>query len=74
MEDLQPRSFQLATATTNASLKTASNPNVFYLNPGPWGKLRCSFIYIEAAKSLVEFFPLPSTQPRWAFAESQQDQ
>jgi len=34
---------------------------------GPWGDLRGSYIYLEAPKSLVENFPLPSTQPRWTF-------
>jgi hypothetical protein len=34
---------------------------------GPWGDLRGSYIYLEAPKTLVENFPLPSTQPRWSF-------
>jgi hypothetical protein len=36
---------------------------------GPWGDLRGSYIYLEAPKSLVENFPLPSTQPRWTFPQ-----
>lgn len=47
--------------------KVASNPNVFYANPGPWGVLRCAYIYLEAPKTLIDNFPLPNTQPRWAF-------
>lgn len=62
------------TNTINAAVKTSVNPNVFYLKPGPWGRLRCAFIYLEAPASLMENFPLPSSKPRWAFAQSQKDQ
>lgn len=48
----------------------AINPNVFYASPGLWGKLRCAYIYLEAPKQLINNFPLPNTQPRWAFPES----
>ncbi|HAL73403.1 MAG TPA: hypothetical protein DCP71_16710, partial [Verrucomicrobiales bacterium] len=40
----------------------STNPNVFYTNPGAWGKLRCAYIYLEAPKSLVDSFPLPNTR------------
>jgi hypothetical protein len=63
-----------ATATSNEKLKTLNNPNVFYANPGPWGTLRCAFIYLEAPKNLMESFPLPSTKPKWVFKESFKDQ
>lgn len=63
-----------ATETINLSVNTSVNPNVFYLNPGPWGRLRCAYIYLEAPKSLMENFPLPSSHPRWGFAESMKDQ
>ncbi len=49
--------------------KVAGNPNVFYAKPGPWGVLRCAFIYLEAPKTLIDNFPLPNTQPRWAFPQ-----
>ncbi len=62
------------TETINSAVKTSVNPNVFYLNPGPWGRLRCAYIYLEAPKSLMENFPLPSSHPRWGFAESMKDQ
>lgn len=55
--------------TTVAAPKESSNPNVFYANPGPWGNLRCTYIYLEAPKGLIDSFPLPNTQPRWAFPE-----
>lgn len=50
-----------------ASLK---RPAFFYTNPGPWGKLRCFYIYIEAPQEMVDMFPLPHSKPRWTFPES----
>jgi hypothetical protein len=49
----------------------ASKTSVFYANPGPWGKLKCFYIYIEAPQAMVDKYPLPFTKPRWSFAESQ---
>jgi len=43
---------------------------VFTANPGPWGNLICSYVYLEAPKNLVEDFPLPSPVPRWTFPET----
>ncbi|HEY1085086.1 MAG TPA: hypothetical protein VGE29_22685, partial [Prosthecobacter sp.] len=34
----------------------STNPNIFYAAPGPWGKLRCAYIYLEAPKTLVDNF------------------
>ncbi len=62
-----------ATATENQKLKQLSNPNVFYANPGPWGQLRCSFIYLEAPKNLLENFPLPTTKTKWVFPQTFKD-
>ena len=53
----------------HSSTPTSQNPNIFYASPGPWGKLRCSYIYLEAPKSLVDNFPLPNSRPRWTFSE-----
>lgn len=50
----------------------SKNPNVFYANPGVWGKLRCAYIYLEAPKNLVDTFPMPSTRSRWTFMLSDQ--
>lgn len=47
-----------------------NNPNVFYTNPGPWGKLRCAYVYLEAPDNLISNFPLPNTRPRWSFPEA----
>jgi hypothetical protein len=65
---------KVAAETINPAVAPAVNSNVFYLKPGPWGRLRCSFIFFEAPKSLIENFPLPSARPRWAFLETQKDQ
>jgi hypothetical protein len=59
-----------ATLTENQKLKQLSPPNVFYANPGPWGRLRCAFIYLEAPKNLLENFPLPATKPKWVFPQT----
>lgn len=45
----------------------ATSPSVFEANPGPWGKLLCAYVYLEAPQSLIEGFPLPSPTPRWTF-------
>ena len=42
----------------------------FTANPGPWGDLHCFYVYLEAPRSLVESFALPSTSPRWTLPES----
>jgi len=60
-------------ALTNSAPATHSE-SVFEANPGPWGRLQCAYVYLEAPKSLVEGFPLPSPTTRWtlpaaAFAE-----
>ncbi|MEN3940557.1 hypothetical protein WJU23_04625 [Prosthecobacter sp. SYSU 5D2] len=59
------------TASTSASTSAtpAPGPNTFYAAPGPWGKLRCSYIYLEAPTALVDSFPLPNSRPRWTFPE-----
>lgn len=57
-------------STSSAPLSPgALSTNIFYAAPGPWGKLRCSYIYLEAPKSLVDNFPLPNSRPRWSFTE-----
>ncbi|WP_395747583.1 hypothetical protein [Prosthecobacter sp.] len=40
---------------------------VFDAQPGPWGPLKCAYVYLEAPASLIEEFPLPSPIPRWTF-------
>ncbi|MFO1482177.1 MAG: hypothetical protein U1F71_02330 [Verrucomicrobiaceae bacterium] len=51
--------------------QSSASPRVFEANPGPWGKLKCAYVFLEAPAHLLESFPLPSTTPRWTFpAES----
>ncbi len=50
---------------------TTVSPASFDANPGPWGKLACSYVYLEAPKSLIESFALPSPIPTWTFPESE---
>lgn len=72
ISDLRQFLAQNGEATARSSPQAhavAPNANVFYLSPGPWGKLRCSYIYLEAPETLVNSFPLPNTRPRWTFAE-----
>ncbi|HEY1050131.1 MAG TPA: hypothetical protein VGE39_10265 [Prosthecobacter sp.] len=49
---------------------TSDTITSFDANPGPWGSLHCFYVYLEAPKSLVEGFALPSSIPRWTFPES----
>ncbi len=46
----------------------ASTPSQLTVGPaGRWGQLEYFPVYLEAADSLIEKFPLPSTRTRWAF-------
>ena len=46
---------------------TDTSSSVFDANPGPWGSMKCAYVYLEAPASLIEEFPLPSPIPRWTF-------
>lgn len=59
-----------AASTTSSSTILGTRPTFFYANPGPWGKLKCFYIYIEAPKAMVEDYPLPFSKPRWSFPQS----
>lgn len=73
LEDLQQflvtQSAATAPPAPAANAKPSLNPNIFFTAPGPWGTLRCTNIYLEAPKGLIDNFPLPNTQSRWAFPE-----
>lgn len=61
-----------AGASQPPATASASKPaSVFYAKPGPWGKLRCFYIFLEAPMEMVESFPLPPSKPRWSFPESE---
>ena len=55
---------------TAAATAPASSPAVFDTAPGPWGQMKCAYVYLEAPASLIEEFPLPSPIPRWTFPAS----
>lgn len=59
------------TSPLYAAAAALKSPSVFYANPGPWGKLKCFYIFLEAPMEMVETFPLPSSKPRWSFPESE---
>lgn len=61
---------EVAAALTQDTVAAPRSPSFFYANPGPWGKLRCFYIYIEAPQSMVDNFPLPHSKPRWTFEEA----
>lgn len=54
-----------------APVMAGTQPNIFYANPGPWGKLKCVQVFIEAPTAMVATFPIPDRKPRWSFSQSQ---
>lgn len=42
---------------------------VFYAADGPWGRLRCTHIHLEAPEKMVSRFAVPGPIPRWSFPE-----
>lgn len=54
-------------ATADAGVQQA----VVDANPGPWGKLKYFYIFLEAPKEMVEDYPLPSPKPHWSLPESE---
>lgn len=46
-----------------------SHRSVFYVSDGPWGRLRCTKIHLEASRSVISGFAVPSPRPRWSFPE-----
>ncbi|WP_395740347.1 hypothetical protein [Prosthecobacter sp.] len=60
----------LLNSSGTAPAPGAQNPSVFETHPGPWGKMKCAYVYLEAPASLIEEFPLPSPIPRWTFPAS----
>lgn len=56
--------------TKPAAAPVSNNTAVFDAQPGPWGPMKCAYVYLEAPASLIEEFPLPSPIPRWTFPSS----
>lgn len=64
---LNPQPIVIAKSASAAADTKDSSPKVFDAAPGPWGKLKCFYIYIEAPKTMVDSYPLPFSKPRWTF-------
>jgi len=47
-----------------------SNSAAFYANKGPWGKLQCFYVFIEAPTEMMDEVPTPDTKTRWSFPAS----
>lgn len=45
--------------------------SVFYAREGPWGRLRCTGIHLEAPQNMVSKFAIPGPIPRWSFPSDQ---
>ena len=62
----------LAAGTTLAAPAPLSPSDVpFFAKPGPWGRLRCVPVYLEAADSVVAAFGAPSARTRWTLDAAQ---
>lgn len=59
----------LAKNTGSSPLEAAAvkNSKVTVGAEGPWGQLEYYPVYLEAADSMIEKFPLPNSRTRWAF-------
>jgi hypothetical protein len=44
-------------------LRSTAEP--FYVNPGPWGRLRCVYVYLEPTKAMAEQIELPTLKTYW---------
>lgn len=42
----------------------------FYANKGPWGKLQCFYVFIEAPTEMMDELPTPDTKTKWSFPAS----
>jgi hypothetical protein len=45
----------------------------YYARPGPWGRLRCVPVFLEAPLSIVEGFQMPNPKPRWSVRATRLD-
>ena len=69
-EDSVVASAQKSVQQTSSTI-LGTRQSVFYANPGPWGRLKCFYIYIEAPMAMVDDYPLPFSKPRWSFPYSE---
>jgi hypothetical protein len=58
-------SLEAGGAAKGAESASAVDGGVQHCKPGPWGNVSYFFAYIEAPDYLLDYFPLPNTQPCW---------
>ncbi len=63
---------------SHAVAEDATSPSteaktIFYASGGPWGRLRCTDIHLEAPSNMVSRFAIPGPIPRWSFPSSELD-
>lgn len=54
------------------SLHGQSNP-ILRCQPGPWGRITYSYLYLSAPDTILDEFPMPAPQSRWCFADHNMD-
>jgi len=67
------RSLPLCFVLFLVGLARADDNAIFHCQPGPWGRIDYSFIYLSAPDSILDNFPMPSPLTRWCFADRTQD-
>ena len=50
----------------------AANP-VLQCQPGPWGRISYSYIYLAPPDTILDEFPMPAPQSRWCFVNRSAD-
>jgi len=51
----------------------ADDSAVSHCQPGPWGRIDYSYVYLAAPDSILDNFPLPSPLTRWCFVDRNPD-
>ena len=59
-----------AVAEDSSSPSTGAK-TIFYASGGPWGRLRCTDIHLEAPSYMVSWFAIPGPIPRWSFPSAE---
>src|SRR4051812_46402925 len=65
----KPASRNAATAPANLKSASADQP-MLQSNPGPWGKIEYTYVYLEAPDNLLATVPVPNSTPHWFFPKA----
>jgi hypothetical protein len=49
------------------------NNAVLHCQPGPWGHISYTYLYLSPPDSILDEFPMPAPQPRWCFVDRNAD-